>query len=83
MQKLTGFPLWKPGFDHGSINVEFLVDKLTTGQVFPEYFGSLCQFSVHQMLYAHPLSGTGIIGQLVADVPSGLSLTPPNPTKLN
>jgi hypothetical protein len=31
--------------------------------------------------YTHLLSGAGIIGQLVADVPSGLSLTPPQEGK--
>jgi hypothetical protein len=31
------------------------------------------------MLHTHLSSGSGILGQLVADVPSGLSLTPPPP----
>jgi hypothetical protein len=47
-------------------------------QVFSEYFGFSCQFSFQQMLYSQ-LART--IGQLVADVPSGLNLTPPHPTK--
>jgi hypothetical protein len=48
------------------------------GQVFSEYFGSPCQFSFHRLLHIHHhlASGAGTIGQLVADVPSGLSLTP-------
>jgi hypothetical protein len=33
----------------------------------------LILFHIHH----HPSSGAGIIGQLVADVPTGLSLTPP------
>lgn len=33
------------------------------------------------MLRTHPSSGAGAIGQLVAGVPSGLSLTPPHETK--
>jgi hypothetical protein len=33
------------------------------------------------MLHTHLISGTGTIGQLVADVPSKLSLTPPQETK--
>jgi hypothetical protein len=33
------------------------------------------------MLYTHVLSGAGTTGQLVADVPSGLSLTPPQEIK--
>jgi hypothetical protein len=52
------------------------------GQVFFEYLGFPCQFSFHQLLHTHHLSsGAGTIGQLVADVPSGLSLTPPQETK--
>jgi hypothetical protein len=47
------------------------------GQVFSEYFGFPCRFSFHQMLHIHLSSGAGTVGQLVADVPSGLSLTPP------
>jgi hypothetical protein len=58
-----------------------VVGKVALGQVFSEYFGFSCQFSIHQMLHTHPSSGAGTISQLVADVPSGLSLTPPNPTK--
>jgi hypothetical protein len=47
------------------------------GQDFSEYIGFPCQFSLHRLLHKHHLSsGTGTIGQLVADVPSGLSLTP-------
>jgi hypothetical protein len=48
------------------------------GLVFSEYFGFHCQFSFHHMLHIHHLSsGAATIGQLVANVPSGLSLTPP------
>jgi hypothetical protein len=62
--------------------VGFVVDKVALGQVFPEYLGSPCQFSFPQLLHTHHLSsGAGKIGQLVADVPSGLSLTPPQETK--
>jgi hypothetical protein len=50
---------------------------------FSEYFGFPCQFSFHQLLHTHhTLSGAGTIGQLVAEVPSGLSLTPPQEEKL-
>jgi hypothetical protein len=49
-----------------------------TGAVFvSEYFGFLSQFSLHRLLHTHLSSGAGTIGQLVADVPSGLSVTPP------
>jgi hypothetical protein len=43
-----------------------------------------CQFSFHRLLHIkhHLSSGAGTIGQLVADVPSGLSLTPSQVTKL-
>jgi hypothetical protein len=52
------------------------------GQVFSEYFGFLCQFSFHRLLHTqHLTSGAGAVGQLMADVPSGLSLTPPQETK--
>jgi hypothetical protein len=55
----------------------FVVDKVALGQVFSEYFGSPCQFSFHRLLHTHHLlSGADTIGQLVADVPSGLSLNP-------
>jgi hypothetical protein len=56
--------------------VGFVVDKVALGQVFSEYFGFPCQFSFHRLLHTHHLSsGAGTIGQLVADIPSRLSLT--------
>jgi hypothetical protein len=58
------------------------VVKVALRQVFSEYFGFSCQFSFHRLLHTHHLSsGAGTIGQLVADAPSGLSLTPPQETK--
>jgi hypothetical protein len=65
-----------PRFDPKSGHVGFVVDKVALGQVFSQYFSFPCQFSFHQMLHTHLSSGAGSIGQLVADVPSGLSLTP-------
>jgi hypothetical protein len=63
--------------------VGFVVDVVARGKIFSEYFGSPCQFSFHRLLHTHHLSsGAGTIGQLVADVPSRLSLTP-TPKKLN
>jgi hypothetical protein len=51
-------------------------------QVFSAYFGFPCQFSFHRLLHTHHLSfGAGTIGQLVADVPSGLTVSP-HPKKL-
>jgi hypothetical protein len=47
------------------------------GQVFVEYFGFSCQ-SFHRLpLTLYPSSGSGTTGQIVADIPSGLRLTPP------
>jgi hypothetical protein len=45
-------------------------------QVFSKYFGFPCLFSFHKMLHTHLSSKAGTTGQLVADVPNGLSLTP-------
>jgi hypothetical protein len=59
------------------------LDKVALGQVFSKYFGFPCQFSFHQLLHIHHRlsSGAGTIGQLVADVPSGLRLTPHQETE--
>jgi hypothetical protein len=63
--------------------VGFVVNQVALGQVFSEYFGFPCQFSFHRLLHTpHLSSGAGTMGQLVADVPNGLSLTPPEETKL-
>jgi hypothetical protein len=72
----------RPRFEPRSGHVGFVVDKVKLGQVFSECFGFPCQFSFHRLLHAHHLSsGADTIGQLVADVPSGLSLTPLQKTK--
>jgi hypothetical protein len=73
----------RPGFEPRSGHVWFVVDKVALGQVFSEYFGFSCQFSFHRLLHTHYhlSSGAGTIGQLVADVPSGLSLTTPQEIK--
>jgi hypothetical protein len=78
MQLAAGFPLRLPGFDPRSGHVGFVVDKVALGQVSSKYFGFRGQFSFHQTPHTHLLSGAGTIGQLEADVPSGLSLTPPH-----
>jgi hypothetical protein len=57
--------------------VGFVVEKVALGQVSSKYFS----FPLHQMLHTHPSSGAGTTAQLVADVPSGLSLTPPHVKK--
>jgi hypothetical protein len=58
-----------------------MVDKAAQGKFFSEYLGLLCQLSFYRLLHTHHLSsGAGTVGQLVADVPSGLSLTQPQET---
>jgi hypothetical protein len=62
--------------------VKFVVDKVALGQVFSEYFDFPCQFSFPRLLNIHHLSpGAGTMGQLVADEPTGLTLTPLQKTK--
>jgi hypothetical protein len=66
--------------------VGFAVDRVLLEQVFSEYFGFLFQFSFHQLLHTHHHLSSGpdiIIGQIVAGVPSGLSLTLLQGTKKN
>jgi hypothetical protein len=65
------------GFDSRSGHARFVVDKVALGHVFSEYFSFPCQFSYHEIVHTHLSSGTGTIGQLVAEVPSGISLTLP------
>jgi hypothetical protein len=61
-----------------------VVDTVALGQVFSEYFGFPCQLSFHTLLHNHHLSsGAGTIGQLEAEVPSELSLTPLRKLKKN
>jgi hypothetical protein len=72
---VSGFPPRRPGFEPGSGHVGFAVNKMALGQVFSEYFGFTCQ-SIHQLIHTHhPSSVVGAIGQIVAYVPSVLSLT--------
>jgi hypothetical protein len=82
---VTSFQQRQPGLDPRSGHVGFVVDKVVLGQGFSEYFGFPCQFSFHQLLHTHqhPSSGAGTTGQIVANVPSGLSLRPPPPKKKN
>jgi hypothetical protein len=56
---------------------------MAMGQVSSGYVDFLCQFSFYGVLHIHHhlSSGTSTIGQIVTDVPSGLSLTPPQKTK--
>jgi hypothetical protein len=59
----------------------FMVDKMALGQIFSKYFGFPCQSSFHQMFHIHLSPGIGAVGQLVADLPIGLSLTAHNEIK--
>jgi hypothetical protein len=78
---VVGFPPLLPGFEPRSRHEGFVVDKLALVQVFSEYFSFLCQFSFHRLLHTHHLSfGVGTAGKIMADVPSGLSLTPTQET---
>jgi hypothetical protein len=53
--------------------VVFVVEKVVLGQVLSEHLSFPCQFLFHLL---HTSSRAGAIGQIVADIPSGLSLTP-------
>jgi hypothetical protein len=81
MRLVAGFPPRRPGFDLSSGHVGFVVDKVTLGQVLSEYFDFPCQFSFHRLLHTHLSSEAGTVGQIVGNVPSGLSLTSPQQTK--
>jgi hypothetical protein len=76
------FPPRRLGFWSRSGHVAFVVAKVTPEQVFSEYFGFPFQFLFHRLFHTHHLSSfAGTIDQLVFDIPSGLSLTPPRETK--
>jgi hypothetical protein len=74
---VAGFPPRRAEFDPRSGHLGIVVDKVALGQVSFEYFGSHCQFSFHRLFHTHHLSSVaGTIGQIVADVPSGLTVSP-------
>jgi hypothetical protein len=77
---VAGFPPRRYGFESGSGRMGFVVDKVALGKVSSGYFDFLCQFAFHRLLHNHHhhhlSSGASTIGQTVADVASGLSLTP-------
>jgi hypothetical protein len=81
--KSPAFPTRWPGFEARPGRAGFVVGKVALGQVFSEDFGFSCQsFSFHRLLHNHHhiSSWGGTIDQIVADVPSGLSLTSPQET---
>jgi hypothetical protein len=49
-------PTTAAGFEPSSGHVEFVVDKVTLGQVFSEYFSFVCQFSFNRLVLIHHLS---------------------------
>jgi hypothetical protein len=57
---------------------------MALGQVLSKYFSYPCH-SFHRLLHTHlhPLSRAGTIGQIMTDVPSGFSPTPPREKKKN
>jgi hypothetical protein len=65
-----------PEFQLRSGHVGFVVDKVTLGYFFSGCFGFPYQFSFYKMLHIHLSFGAGIIGQLVAVIPSELRLKP-------
>jgi hypothetical protein len=73
---VSGFPWRWPGFRPMSNFMGFVVNNVALGQIFSEYLAISSQSSFHRLLHAHLSSGAGTVGQLVADVPSGLSLVP-------
>jgi hypothetical protein len=81
---VAGFPPRRHCFEPRPGHMGFLVDKVALRQVSSEYFGFPCHFSFHRLLHTHHLSSAGgTISKTVADVPSGLSLTPPQKSKKN
>jgi hypothetical protein len=69
-------------FEHRAGHMRFVVNKVALGQVFPTTSVFPVKFPLHRLLHAHHLpSEAGAIGELVTDVPSELSLTPPHETK--
>jgi hypothetical protein len=53
VQLVAGFPPRRPGFEPGSGQLGFVVDKVALAQFFSEYFGFPCQSSFHQILHHH------------------------------
>jgi hypothetical protein len=76
-------PQW-PGCEIRSDHVGFVVYKMALGHIFSGYFGFPCQYLFHLLLHIHHIlsCGAGTICKSVADVQSGLSVSP-NHKKLN
>jgi hypothetical protein len=79
---VASFPLRRSEFDPRSSHAWFVVDNVALRQGFSEYFCFLCQFTFRLFqTRPHLSSWAGTIGQIVADVTSGLSLTHSNKFK--
>jgi hypothetical protein len=81
MRLVTGIPSRRPWIEPRSGHVGFVVDKVALGQV----FFRVLRFPLPILIpptapHSFVIRG-GTTGQLVADVPSGLSLTPLQETK--
>jgi hypothetical protein len=78
MSLVASFPLWWPQFNPRPDHVGFVVYIVAMGQIFSKYFGFPCLFSFQWLLHSHYLlsSGVGRLGQLVANIPSGLKSHP-------
>jgi hypothetical protein len=63
--------------DPRSGHVGFVENEVPLEQGFPHYFGFPYQLSFRKLLHTHLSVWPGTTGQIVADVPSGLSITPP------
>jgi hypothetical protein len=68
---VAGFPPQRPGFDPISGYVDFVLDRVVLGQVFSKFTLKIL------IPPTVPYSSDVILGQIVADVPSGPSLTLP------
>jgi hypothetical protein len=78
--KLLGSNRGGLGFEPASDHVEFVVDKVAMGQVFSTLISHVDSHSTDCSTRRHP--GAGTMGQIVVDVPRGLSLNLPPPKKL-
>jgi hypothetical protein len=50
---VAGLSPLRPRFAAGSLHVGFVVDKVSLGQVFSEFFGFLCQHIIPLLLHTH------------------------------
>jgi hypothetical protein len=78
---VAGFPLRLPGFELQASHVGFVVDSVALGQVSLRVLRFPLPILIPPTAPHSSSSGAGTIGQLVADVPSGLSLNS-HPKKL-